>query len=329
MRRRPYFLSAPQDVLALQAQAEDMLDRLMPCSPERLVLAAGRERHDLALMLLYRACYRGPNGDFLRQVAGLPAGPAPLQSAVRIMIVPGLNFRAHPEMGADGRLVNDIAARLGAKAEIIDINPRGAVSANAAIIAERLRRLSNEPVWLVSISKGTADLRAAFGLLGGWPKGVSGWVNLSGVFQGTPIADRITRAPWRRWLNRSLLTIGGVYFHNVGEMRTDSPLWQLPVQPPSSERMVHVLGFPPSWSIEMRLARHYQRLREGFGPNDGVTPLRECFDYPGRIYPVWGADHFMRVPDVAILIYKLLHFINAVEGRTFSTSLSRSAEVCA
>ncbi len=190
MRRRPYFLSAPQDVLALQAQAEDMLDRLMPCSPERLVLAAGRERHDLALMLLYRACYRGPNGDFLRQVAGLPAGPAPLQSAVRIMIVPGLNFRAHPEMGADGRLVNDIAARLGAKAEIIDINPRGAVSANAAIIAERLRRLSNEPVWLVSISKGTADLRAAFGLLGGWPKGVSGWVNLSGVFQGTPIADQ-------------------------------------------------------------------------------------------------------------------------------------------
>jgi hypothetical protein len=329
MRRRPYFLSAPQDGLALQAQAEDMLDRLMPCSPERLVLAAGRERHDLALMLLYRACYRGPNGDFLRQVAGLPAGPAPLQSAVRIMIVPGLNFRAHPEMGADGRLVNDIAARLGAKAEIIDINPRGAVSANAAIIAERLRRLSNEPVWLVSISKGTADLRAAFGLLGGWPKGVSGWVNLSGVFQGTPIADRITRAPWRRWLNRSLLTIGGVYFHNVGEMRTDSPLWQLPVQPPSSERMVHVLGFPPSWSIEMRLARHYQRLREGFGPNDGVTPLRECFDYPGRIYPVWGADHFMRVSDVAILIYKLLHFINAVEGRTFSTSVSRSAEVCA
>jgi hypothetical protein len=37
----------------------------------------------------------------------------------------------------------------------------------------------------------------------------------------------------------------------------------------------------------------------------------------------------MRIPDVAILIYKLLHFINAVEGRTFSTSVSRSAEVCA
>jgi hypothetical protein len=43
-------------------------------------------------------------------------------------------------------LVSDIAARLGAKPEIIDIDPRGAVSANAAIIAERLSRLGNEPV---------------------------------------------------------------------------------------------------------------------------------------------------------------------------------------
>jgi hypothetical protein len=260
-------------------------------------------------------------------MAGLPSGLTPLRKAVRVMIVPGLNFRRHPEMGADGRLLADIAGRLGAMAEILDVNPRGAVSANGAMIAERLARLNDEAVWLISVSKGAADLRAAYGLIGHWPKGVSGWINLSGVFQGTPIADRITRSVLRRWLNQALLRLSGAGFDNIEELRTDSPLWRLPVEPPSPERMVHVLGFPPSWSIEMRLARHYLRLRELFGPNDGLTPLADCFDYPGRIFPVWGADHFMRIPDLAALIYRLFHFISAVEDGCFENAEPRQAHV--
>lgn len=322
MKRRPFFLAAPGDALALEAEAEVMLDRLWPCSAKQLVLAAGNQRPDLALALLYRACFRGSNGDFLRQLAGLPSGATPLSKAVRVLVVPGLNFRQHPEVGADGRLLADIARRLGARAEILDINPRGAVSANGAMIAERLARLNGEPVWLISVSKGSADLRAAFGFIGHWPQGVSGWINLSGIFQGTPHADRVTQSALRRWLHRMLLTLDGSVFDKVEELRTDCPMW-LPVEPPSSERMVHVLGFPPSWSIEMRFARHYLRLRENFGPNDGLTPLTDCFEYPGRIFPVWGADHFMRIPDLAALIYKLFHFISAVEGESFENGVSR------
>ena len=323
MKRRPFFLAAPGDALALEAEAEVMLDRLLPCSAKQLVLAAGSQRHDLALALLYRACFRGPNGDFLRQLSGLPSGVAPLNKAVRVVVVPGLNFRQHPEMGADGRLLADVARRLGAKAEILEINPRGAVSANGAMIADRLAQLNDEPVWLISVSKGSADLRAAYSLMGHWPKGVSGWINLSGIFQGTPLADRVTQSALRRWLNRILLTLGGAVFDKIEELRTDAPLWRLPVEPPSPERMVHVLGFPPSWSIEMRFARHYLRLRESFGPNDGLTPLTDCFDYPGRIFPVWGADHFMRIPDLAALIYRLFHFISAVESKFFENGASR------
>jgi hypothetical protein len=121
-----------------------------------------------------------------------------------------------------------------------------------------------------------------------------------------------------------LLTLGGTMFDKIEELRTDSSLWRLPVEPPSPERLVHVLGFPPSWSIDMRLARHYLRLRENFGPNDGLTPLTDCFDYPGRIFPVWGADHFMRIPDLSALIYKLFHFISAVEGNSLARGVARS-----
>jgi hypothetical protein len=42
----------------------------------------------------------------------------------------------------------------------------------------------------------------------------------------------------------------------------------------------------------------------------------DCFDYPGRIFPVWGTDHFMRIPDLAALLYKLMQFIGAVESES-------------
>jgi hypothetical protein len=317
MKRPPFYLAAPGDVVALEAEAETILDQLLPCSAKELLLGAGRQRPDLNVMLLYRACFRGANGVFVKQTEAISSKHARLGGPVRVIIAPGLNFRKHPEMGADGRLLADIAARVGAKAEILDVAPRGAASANGAAIAERLLRLNDEPVWLVSISKGTADARAAFTLIGHWPKGVSGWINLSGVFQGTPVADRITNSTLLRLASRMLLTISGVAFDKIEEMRTDSPLWSLPLKPPTPERMVHVLGFPPAWSIEMRIAHHYRRLSETFGPNDGLAPLVDCFDYPGRIFPVWGADHFMRIPDLAALLYKLMQFIGSVENETW------------
>src|SRR5580704_2057374 len=210
MKRRPFYLAAPGDVVAIEAEAETILDQLLPCSAKELLLGAGRQRLDLNVMVLYRACFRGANGVFVKQIEAISSKHAPLSRHVRVIIGPGLNFRKHPEIGADGRLLADIAARVGAKAEILDVDPRGAASTNGATIAERLLRLNDEPAWLVSISKGTADARAAFTLIGHWPKGVSGWINLSGVFQGTPVADRITNSTLVRLASRMLLTISGV-----------------------------------------------------------------------------------------------------------------------
>ncbi len=318
MKRRPFYLAAPGDVVALHAEAESILDVVLPCSMPELIGAA-RGRGDLSVMLLHRACYRGSNGAFLERVEKLPITVTPLQRSTLLLIAPGLNSREHPEMGADGCLVTQIARRFGARTEVFDIHPSGSPSANGEKIAQRLERLKGEKAWIISISKGTADVRAAYSLIGHWPRGVSGWINLSGVFQGTPVADRITNSAWQRWLGRILLALGGIDFDGIEEMRTDCSLWRLPVEPPISERMVHVLGFPPPWAVEMRISHHYLRLSEKFGPNDGLTPLAHCFNYPGRVFPVWGADHFMRVPEVPALLYRLLNFVAAIESDVFVT----------
>src|SRR5262245_3856397 len=314
--RRPFYPSTPQDSVALAEEAEAILAEAWPADPRKLLALAGPGRPDLATMLLYRACHRGENGAFLGRLATMPVGPAP----IRILIVPGFLFAEHPELAIDGKLIRDIARRLGAEAEIADVDSRGLSDANGKRLAARLVEGEQRPTWMFSLSKGTSDARAALHHLGGWPRGLAGWVDLSGIFSGTPIADWWTDETVRRWLVKAFFGVNNLPFGTLQEMRRDAPIWRRPVTPPSPDRLIHVLGFPPPWRVEPRMLRNYRRLLAAFGPNDGFTPLVDAFDYPGRIYPIWGADHLMRLPDLAGVIYRIVHMAAAVESGNTRTS---------
>ncbi|HVI87297.1 MAG TPA: hypothetical protein VM659_03290 [Dongiaceae bacterium] len=316
--RKPLYMAAPLDSVALAAEAEALLSQHWPLSAQELLNLAGRDRPDLATMLLLRACYRDGNGDFMRKVDALPRDLAPLETPIRLLIVPAFLFAEHPELAIDGALIKDIADRLGAETEIVPIDSRGISAANGRLIADHLCRQSDKPTWMLSISKGTSDARAALHQLGGWPARLKGWVDVSGIFSGTPIADWWTEEMVRRWLLKLFFGFTNLPFDTLLEMRRDAPLWQSPVVPPSTDRLIHILGFPPPWCVEPRMERNYRRLLATDGPNDGLTPLAGAFDYPGRLVPVWGADHFMRLPDLASLIYRTIHMIAAVEAGTFA-----------
>ena len=311
MRRRPLYLAAPGDVVELQRRAEALLDAAGGLEPVELLGSPSDIPNDLATMLLYRACFRGPNGAFLSRLDRVAVSDEPLRTPVRLLVVPGLNYARHPETGADGQLVAGICSRLGINVSVLESEPRGSTGTNAALLVRQLQDLAPESAWVVSISKGTADFRSALGRLGGWPDWLAGWINLSGVFQGSPVADRITGSrDLSSMFLRALIAVGGRAARNIPEMRTDAETWKIPVCPPAPERLVHVIGFPPSWTIEMRISHHYRWLAQHYGPNDGVIPLKECLGYPGRVVPVWGADHFMRAPDLARLIYRLARHIS-------------------
>jgi hypothetical protein len=316
--RRPLYMATPLDTVALTDEAERLLEQHWPLSAKELIALAGPERADLATMLLLRACYRGANGGFMEQVERLPRGMAPLATPIRLLIVPAFLFAEHPELAIDGALIKEIADRLGVETEILPIDSRGVGADNGAVLAEHLRRPSNKPTWLLSISKGTSDVRAAFLQMGGWPPQLSGWLDVAGIYSGTPIADWWTEEMVKRWLVKVLFGFNNLPFEILLEMRQDAPLWHAPVVPPSPDRLVHVLGFPPPWCVEPRMERNYRRLLATDGPNDGLTPLANAFDYPGRLVPVWGADHFMRLPDLAGLIYRTIHMAAAIEAGTLS-----------
>ena len=312
--RRPFYLAAPVDSIALAEEADALLRQRADATARELVTLAGSERPDLATMLLYRACRRGENGVFLERAARMPSAPAPLAAPIKLLIVPGFLFAEHPELAIDGALVRDVAQRLGADAEIVDINSRGVSRSNGTVLAERLSEPADRPTWLLTISKGTCDARAAFGQLGAWPASLSGWLDISGIFGGTPIADWWTEETVRRWLVRALFGLSNLPYGTLLEMRRSAEIWRSPVTPPSRDRLIHVLGFPPPWCVEPRMARNYRRLLAEFGPNDGFTPLADAFDFPGRLYPVWGADHLMRLPDLSSLVYRLIHLAAAIEA---------------
>lgn len=313
-RRRPFYLSAPGDIVSLEAEAERLLGPSAKSPIREVVGPPGTLDPALATMLLYRSCFRGGNGHFLEGLAELPVSDVPLKHRPKLIVIPGLNFRRHPETGADGRLVRDIAGRLGAEVELLDPDPRGSAAENGLALARRLGGRGKDAACVISISKGTADFRSALAHLGGWPDWLSTWVNLSGVFQGTPVANKLTRPTPASMLMRAVVLLGGLASRDFAEMRTNSPLWRAPVVPPSPDHLIHVLGFPPPWSVEMRISHHYKWLMQHHGPNDGLIPLTDCFEYPGRIVPVWGADHFMRTPDVARLIYRLARHLDEVSA---------------
>jgi len=84
-------------------------------------------------------------------------------------------------------------------------------------------------------------------------------------------------------------------FQSLLELRHDETtanLGQLPVP------LVNVIGFPLEQHLSSAMARRqYRRLRP-YGPNDGGgIVLADTLRFPGTLFPIWGADHYLRQPD--------------------------------
>jgi len=58
---------------------------------------------------------------------------------------------------------------------------------------------------------------------------------------------------------------------------------------------IHLVGFPLCRHATNRLARRNHARLEPHGPNDGAgILLADAVGWPGLLYPVWSADHYLR-----------------------------------
>lgn len=286
-------------------------------SAERLAKITRQEGIDFATMFLYQHIYQSAeHSAFIQAVESFEDDPRrSFDSNLRIVIVPGAFYREFPESGADGRLLRDAVKGLGIPVDIIPLKSFGKLQENATIIENFLRKHSDQPLVLVSLSKGTSDLRAAFSRMGADQtfRRVVAWISLSGITYGSPIVEWLYTYKLRTFWYWLLLSLQGHDFRAVPEMGCglESPL-ATELQFPGHIKAIHVVGFPLQYHLTSPLARKMHRRIAPQGPNDGGgIRLADVLRLPGYLYPVWGADHYLRPAgrNMQILVRAILHHL--------------------
>ena len=264
-----------------------------PLGSPALDAVAGESATDAATRSLYRAVVTGPQ--FCRLAASVDVS-APPADDVLVAVVPGAFHREHCHTGADGQRVIELAQSLGCAAERVPLGSFERLETNARRLVDFLDRRRDKRVILVSLSKGSADVKTAVAMAPEAFMTVRVWISFSGMVNGTPLVDWLRRR-WWRWLGvRAILACRGQSIQSLVELRcgTGGPLCDWP-ELPAGLRLIHVLGFPLRRHLRHPWAlRGYERLAP-LGPNDGGgILLADVLRSPGEFYPVWGADHYLQ-----------------------------------
>lgn len=302
--------SAEEAVLFARAAAWESCAELRDLAGGALAEIARQHGLDFATALLYDRVLRHPEHDAFFRLTTEKQESAATRAAL-VGIVPGAFFREHQNTGADGARVATIVESLNCRRECVPVQSFGSRAANAALIADWLQQHAHERVVLVSLSKGTADVKAALALPNAPDlfRNVVCWVSLSGLSQGTPLVAWLRPQRLRKLGVQLWLWWHGYRYSTVEELRheTDGPLAKWPALPPHL-RVIHVVGFPLRRHLAHPWAsRAYERLA-ALGPNDGGGfLLADVTELPGVVFPVWGADHYLEPAwDVAPMFRRLL-----------------------
>jgi hypothetical protein len=269
---------------------------------------------DFATALFYDRIRRSPeHGPFIAEVEEIEPDLHTLpQLAGKVLIAPSAYYREHPEIGGDGFLLRQIATDFGLTSAVLPVPSTGSVSENASVIQHALATEAEDSVVLVSLSKGSADVRVAFARDERLCGKVRAWVQICGTLRGSPEFDVWLDGGWaRRWLLRAYLAYMGASPRLVSEM-THRPgsLLSAPVETPPGVRVISIVGFPLTSHLTTTGTRIRHQRMASLGPNDGLTLLGDAILEPGLVYPVWGADHYFHVPDASRLLYRLFLYLH-------------------
>jgi len=297
--------------------ASMLLERsILPTAAQMREISA-RVGIDAATKQLYRSVLNSPqHGPFIRRIDHICEQRAPQawRGDATLVIVPGAFYRENPRSGADGRTVRELAESIGCPTALIPIASRGSLKQNARIICDWLANHPKPPVILASLSKGGADLKMALNEPDA-PRAfnnVAAWINLCGILDGSPIAQWLLSANPAVLLNRAYFTLRG---QGLGFLREvfygpGTPL-DFELQLPANVRMITIAGFPLRQHLCTGLARRCHRRLTHLGPNDGSLILADVCALPGLIYPIWGADHYLRPEtDVRRLVLAILQYLS-------------------
>jgi hypothetical protein len=222
------------------------------------------------------------------------------------LFVPGWLYRTDTTTGADFARFRTLLADHGARMALAVTDENGTVEHNAALIAQQVRalRASNElaSVVLVSASKGGPEAALALSMLRDEPaaNAIKAWINVGGLLGGTALADLGLSWPLC-WLLQLAVLPNGLRDSSFDGIRSLTP--ERSTQRASALRLpAHVLvvsyvAVPLSGQLSAIARDGYGRLR-ALGPNDGLTLITDAIAPGGVTIPEFGADHYLRQPDI-------------------------------
>jgi hypothetical protein len=276
----------------------------MPCwndlNQPRLAEIASREGIDFATTLLYCCLRQSPvHGPAIAALDGLTVSESssrPGEWRPFVAIVPG---GCHEE-SADSRdalqMVHAEMARLGLPAEIVPVRSFGLLPEQASLVAAWLETRREAEMIVVSLSKGSAEVKLALKRYPGAFRRVCAWVNISGLVYGSEWIRWLLDRTVSRWSARAWCWYWRYPFAALEQLRRGpSSLLDFDLSTPAHMQTIHIIGLP----LAHRLSHPYTR-RSFFrltplGPNDGMGIMAgDVGRYQGLIYPVWNADHFLR-----------------------------------
>ncbi len=309
-------VSAADAQLLHQAHAVNEVPTLDACSVDAMRDVSHRLGIELATaILLDRVACSPVHAPFINQIEAIRKSLVSRRAkiAARLVIVPGAYYKEYPEIGGDGRILRAVADRLGCPMELIPTASVGGLQKNARLINSVIRASREKNVILLSLSKGSADVKAALAL----PDAaeafahVKAWVDLCGITHGTPLTARLENSRLLTLITRLIFWLRGHDFQFARDLttRAGGPLDRWPHMP-EHLRIIHVAGFPlPQHLSAPLLQRNYRRLIH-LGPNDGCGLLAHAREWPGLIYPLWGVDHYLRPAwDICTLTEAILLYL--------------------
>jgi len=311
-KARQLYLSAPVDEIELAARVLPLIQALDGHLPDTAFFQklSAQEGLDYATMALHLAIRRmNGNRKFISELESMPINPDTSDSGQRVVLIPALFYAEHPEVGADGQIALDVARKLGFDAVRAPTKSMGSMSGNAVILHEFLHSLPPRPTILVSLSRGTGEVRLFFDRFQNDAvlESIQGWVNICGLVNGTPIHDMKTRNRWETLKYRAIVALLGGKFSDFLDLCTTHPHWRRPLMIPPHVTVINALGTPLPCHMQTHLMGRYRSLA-AFGPNDGMNVCRNAL-LPGCTYPIWGADHFFRSYEVSSFLYRLFRWI--------------------
>ena len=314
MIRRQWFSTPMGDDHALLREASAIISCEKPSTDLELleVLRAVCDERgtNLATALLYQYLnLHKQHGAFIKNVKQQNVNQSKEYTPIHMVVVPGMFASRNPELGGDGAVLTSIASAMGFSVSKAPTNDLASISENAGVLHEYLQSLSYDNLWLVSISRGSADVRYMLTHYdtSDYEYRLRHWVSVSGIVAGSPLIEGLSQRPVFTAFVKAVSKLQGISTNLAQELDREHPHWSIPHSNPSFS-ITHVMPVPMDWHLTSPVLSRYSKIRH-LGPTDGLSLLADTLKGPGNIYPIWGADHMLRVPNLSDHFYRLIHFL--------------------